>query len=50
LKSVSSYIDLGGLADFVKASFEDQTWRIRDRVVLILFDLNRIFGGEEGDQ
>jgi hypothetical protein len=29
--------------------FKDNLWRIRDRVILILFDLNKIFGGEDGD-
>ena len=50
LKSVISFVDLGGLASSQFEKYADQNWRIRDRIVLILFDLNRISGGENGDQ
>lgn len=30
--------------------YSDQNWRIRDRIVIILFDLNRIYGGDDGEQ
>ena len=49
LKSVSSFVDVGGLASILFEKYADKNCRIRDQIVLILFDLNRISGGENGD-
>ena len=49
MKSLTSFVDLGGIASILLEKFTDQNWRIRDRIVLVLFELNRISGGENGD-
>ena len=46
---MSNLVSLDGISSFMGEKFKDNLWRIRDRVILILFDLNKIYGGEDGD-
>lgn len=42
---ISDMVSLDGISKNLGEKFKDNLWRIRDRVILILFDINKIYGG-----
>jgi len=46
---MASAVPLEGIMSNLGEKFKDNLWRIRDRVILVLFDLNKIYGGEDGE-